>query len=151
MPRTSKASPTKGQQSASQTISNEILNGDTSQSGVGLPNSSSQNDVLNLSTTIVQSSATGPSNTSSSSPLDFSSSKKTSAMAPLPKSPRRPRSPSKKAPIRMQFLDSDSEDEGTNFSALKTFYRDLNAVEHSSLLQLYSKCVDFHGRDSILF
>ena len=138
MPRTTKSSPVKGQPSASQIISNQILNGDVSQSGVGLPPPDSLNDVLNLSTSIVQSSATLASTTAPAFNQEASSSKKTSNTAPLPKSPRRPKSPAKRAPIRMQFLDSDSEDEGGNFSALKSFYKDLNAVEHSSLLQLYS-------------
>ena len=130
--RTNRTSPNKNAPTPSQVISNELLNGDTSQQGVGLP---SQSVDLNISEFIVNEATSSAATVS-----DKSTSKKTSNSVSLPRSPRRLRSPAKKAAIRMQFLDSDSEDEGANFSALKAFYKDLNAVEHSSLLQLYRKC-----------
>ena len=44
-----------------------------------------------------------------------------------------------RSPIRMQFVDSDTDDEGAGFSALTSFYPALNAVEQCSLLQYYSR------------
>jgi len=131
-----RSSPNKNAPTPSQVISNQLLNGDTSQQGVGLP---PQSVDLNVSEIIVNE-ATSSAASSTVTVSDKNTSKKTSNGVSHPRSPRRLRSPAKKATIRMQFLDSDSEDEGANFSALKAFYKDLNAVEHSSLLQLYRKC-----------
>ena len=123
-----KKSPTK---TPSQLISNQILNGDTSQPGVGLNNP----DDCNISRDIIENA------TSSSSMPTSSSSKTTSSRSeePSSSSPRR-KSPKKgKQPMRMQFGDSDSDEEAAGFSALKVFYPALNAVEQCSLLQYYSR------------
>ena len=117
-----KKSPTK----PSQVITNEILNGDKSQTGVGLPPV-----ILNLSQEIFDN-ATSSSKPAESSPKRPSrSGKETNSRR---KSPMKARSP-----IRMQFPDSDSDDEGSGFAALKSFYSALNAVEQCSLLQYYSR------------
>jgi hypothetical protein len=112
-----------------QVISNEILNGEKSQDGVGLPKNP---DNLNISQEILIN-ATSSSKTSEASPRRPSRSGKETTI-------KRHKSPTKaRSPMRMQFPDSDSEDEGMGFSALKSFYPALNAVEQCSLLQYYSR------------
>ena len=138
MPRKNN-SPAKA--TPSELISNQILNGDTSQGGVGLPVS----DDCNISQVIIDSAASstsmpralGSSSKTSSSRVDAQnrdSLSKASSSSPRRKSPKKGRSP-----MRMQFGDSDSDDEGAGFSALKAFYPALNAVEQCSLLQHYSR------------
>ena len=119
-----KKSPTK----PSQVISNEILNGDKSQPGVGLPK---EPVILNLSQEIFDNAASTSKPAESSPKRPSRSGKETNSRR---KSPMKSRSP-----IRMQFVDSDTDDEGAGFSALKSFYPALNAVEQCSLLQYYSR------------
>lgn len=145
MPRTS--SPKK--KSPSEVISNEILNGQSS-SGPGVP---TQSIGLDLSSNIVDTAASS-SSTSQSSPGDIviqsSTSKSTFQARPLTQSsPKRvqkkPRSPVKGRSLRMVFNDSESEDEGGSFCALKAHYPALNSVEHSSLYNYYSFVIKIQG------
>ena len=120
--------------SPSEVISNELLNGDTSAPGVGLPLSSN-----NISTNIVESAAT----ISDVDPLvitNQSSSSKTSKQTTRVRasSPLRRLSPIKnRSPTKFMFLDSDSDTDEIGGSALKMHYSGLNSVEHSSFLNYY--------------
>ena len=139
---TRSASPTKSsaKSTPSQVISNQILNGDQSTSGVGLPTSTVD---LDLSQIIVSTASTSSQSSKSTTARNDALQRAPLSRA-LERSPRR-KSPVKNKPaMRMQFADSDSEDEGGAFSGLKVFYPALNAVEQCSLIQYYSrgdKCV----------
>ena len=128
----------------SEVISTAILNGDTNTNGVGLPLTEDNN----LSSFIVETAAEIDNQDPSSSSSKNSSKATTRARA---SSPIRRASPFKKksSPVKMVFLDSESETDEIGGSALKMYYRSLNSVEHSTFLNFYrmnQKCMFYIQR-----